>query len=100
MKKLRLELDDLTVESFATDGLTPEVGTVRAHETLLRCSEGCDTGANTCDGGSTCDGGDSCVVSCSDCGTNNCGYTAGVSCGQLSCVYTCTSCNPYGCGSC
>ncbi|HEX6750245.1 MAG TPA: hypothetical protein VF092_23330 [Longimicrobium sp.] len=89
MKKLRLMLDELRVDSFATDGLAQEAGTVRAHESLLRCTETCDTGDFTCDGGgNTCDDANSCQISCSDCNSYYCA-TGGVSCGRLSCVYTC-----------
>jgi hypothetical protein len=105
MKKLRLQLDKLQVDSFATDGLTQEVGTVHGHVTALRCSTGCETDGVTCDGGGTCNGAYSCngeyscQLSCTDCGTYYC-ITDQVSCGQLSCVDGCTSANPYGCGSC
>jgi len=94
MKKLRLELDALTVDSFATDGLTREVGTVRGHDvTVVRCSTDCDTdGATclggTCDGAYTCNGEHSCPLSCTDCGTYYCA-SGDPSCTQPSCVYTC-----------
>ncbi|HEV7589685.1 MAG TPA: hypothetical protein VGO40_16335 [Longimicrobium sp.] len=81
MKKTKLRLDDLSVESF--DTAVPDrgrTGTVRAH-------------AQTIDG-PTCDGRQTCWDSCDGvCGTYFC-VTNFDSCGQQSCVYTCT-CNPY-----
>ena len=75
MKKLRLELEELSVESFDVDGGKEEVqGTVFAR--------------NTFDGGQTCDGGNTCWDSCDGvCGTYYC-ITDG-SCWNVSCVYTC-----------
>ena len=87
MKKLKLDLDDLKVESFET---TPEVsnsrGTVVGYgfntfgrcETfdLLTCFEPCET--NTC--GHTC--ANTCANTCgSTCG-NTCGATCGSTCGS------------------
>jgi hypothetical protein len=80
MKKLRLELDDLRVESLETGRDEARKGTVGAH-------------AQTIDG-PTCDGRSTCWDSCDGvCGTYFC-VTIGDSCGQQSCVWTCT-CNPY-----
>ncbi|HYH82020.1 MAG TPA: hypothetical protein VEX86_19595 [Longimicrobium sp.] len=70
MKKLKLNLDELKVESMNAEELGPGRGTVQGFISL--------------------DG---------VCSTHFCA-TGEASCGQLSCVYTCTSCNPYGCGSC
>ena len=57
MRKLRLELEELTVESFDTDGASRSTGTVHAHapETWGCDSSECDTywscegGASRCD---------------------------------------------------
>jgi hypothetical protein len=55
MKKLRLELDELTVESFDTSAVDRGEGTVRGHdnlETRLSCrgDNSClETGCDTCD---------------------------------------------------
>lgn len=92
MGKLKLELDELAVESFDTSATDPQHGTVRGHET--------DGDPYTC-GGETCMGGQqTCWDSCDTvCGSYYCA-TAEASCGQGSCVYTCTSCNVFGCTSC
>jgi hypothetical protein len=65
MNKLRLDLDRLEVESFATDRGEGERGTVEAHVSL-RCTGGgltCDAG-NTCADGDTCGAQASCYISC------------------------------------
>lgn len=104
MKKLRLEMDALRVETFAIDSAPVGKGTVQGHATLactrpVQCgdSEGvtCD-GRVSCGGEVTCNAEYTCALSCTDCGTYYCA-TGDPSCGQFSCVYTCTSCNPYGC---
>lgn len=62
MKKMRLELDDLRVDSFATGGSETKMGTVEAHmppPSMWTCPEvGCNETWN-CGGG----------------GTNTCNYT-------------------------
>lgn len=66
MKKLRLELDNLNVQSFATTDGETGTGTVEGYISL-RCSQGDHTcnGGNTCDGvGDTCNPENSCYVSC------------------------------------
>lgn len=66
MKKLRLELDALAVESFATDAGAERMGTVRGHyNTELDCTldresckvscDPCYTCATSCAGGPICD---------------------------------------------
>jgi len=100
MHKLKLDLDQLTVESFDTDasGMAPR-GTVRAHSDFcvrtdicvptqgeLTCGDTCDNTCNTC--GASCGGGcgsgfscfGSCAETCNTCFTN---------CEQESCVYIC-----------
>lgn len=65
MKKLRLELDELHVESFVTDRGEVERGTVEGHASL-RCSGGGTTcnGDNTCVDGYTCGAAGTCYLSC------------------------------------
>ncbi|HEX8904154.1 MAG TPA: hypothetical protein VF771_04890 [Longimicrobiaceae bacterium] len=77
MRKLKLELDDLQVESFQTDESLPGLGTVHAHVSAVCTGANGNTcnGLNTCDGAATCDGAYTCnFLSCdSDCDTNRCG---------------------------
>jgi hypothetical protein len=60
MKKLRLDFDDLHVESFATANAGESQGTVNAHASFRNS---CNP-ANTCDYHETCGGWDSCFVTC------------------------------------
>ena len=108
MKKLKLDMDDLRVESFHTAGApTLKRGTVRGHATLRHCTEfvdctidfgcgtvGCGTGDCTnvasCNG--TCDA--SCNGSCASCAAtcgNSCGGTCDATC--ASCAYSCYETN-------
>ena len=88
MKKLTLNLEELSVESFGTGPEPVNRGTVQAHATAR-----CNTNVS-CDG--TCHlqcGTYYCVATEGSCDTN-CG-TGGTSCNQP-CVYTCdgaASCN-------
>jgi hypothetical protein len=84
MRKIKLDMADLRVLSFATDDAAEkERGTVRGHVA---------TEWNTCEG-DTCNGRQTCWDSCDGvCGTYYC-ITDG-SCWNESCVNTCT-CNPY-----
>ncbi|HEU4884528.1 MAG TPA: hypothetical protein VFT45_19895 [Longimicrobium sp.] len=95
MKKLRLHIDDLRVDSFETDATRGERGTVHAHVSC-RCTNA--QGA-TCGGGASCNGGQTCDTDCSgityvdSCPCNpgdsyNCA-TADASCNSPSCVYSC-----------
>jgi hypothetical protein len=100
MNKLKLNLDQLTVESFNTDasGIARR-GTVQAHSDFcvrtdncvltwgeLTCGDTCDNTCNTC--GASCGGGcgsgyscfGSCAETCNTCLTN---------CQQESCVEYC-----------
>lgn len=77
--KMKLELDALVVESFATGDEVSLRGTVLAHGTVA-CSNNCDTvnatcdGAATCVGEYTCDGAvNTCRLSCGACTTERCG---------------------------
>jgi hypothetical protein len=98
MRKLRLDLDALDVESFTTDLASSAAGTVQGLLSVY-CTPECDTVNQTCNyascGGPTCYGnGDTCFNSCGDCGSYYCeGGSAGFSC-VASCAYTCSPCNP------
>ena len=63
MKKLRLEMDALVVESFDTAAAAKGAGTVEAHATPRQSCQ--DTCQNTCL--ISCEG--SCFESCAPCGT-------------------------------
>jgi hypothetical protein len=97
MHKLKLDLDQLNVESFDTDapGITRR-GTVRAHSQICTptageytCVNTCETCDNTCGScGATCFAGCtgySCYGSCVDPSCNTC-HT---NCQQESCVASC-----------
>ena len=88
MKKMRLELEELAVESFETAGMPAERGTVQGQEITARCSDFlAECTERTC-GGYTCDGPSCPALSCDACGSYYCA-TADYSCGAFSCVYTC-----------
>ena len=84
MKKMKLDLDELTVDSFDTSSAGPRAGTVFGEQctcyTNCTCP-GCPTCAQSCNG--TC--GDSCNGTCGDSCYGTCA-------GQYSCDYTCDSC--------
>jgi hypothetical protein len=101
MRKLKLDLDQLTVESFDTnapDG--PRRGTVRAFmpptpfiTCPLTCADTCDTCDYSC--GGTCDATCNCTgyTCCASCGgtcngPSDCG-TCQTNCEQESCVFHC-----------
>jgi len=80
MRKLKLELDELFVETFTTDALEVPTGTVHGYQSL-GCSRNLPDGptcneANTC-GGDTCDGLYTCnYLSCDiNCGSYKCDDT-------------------------
>jgi len=92
VKKLRLELDELAVDSFATDGLLRAAGTVHGHLSAI-CTYACNgTDGGTCNDptcvGDTCNGDYTCQLSCTECNSYYCA-SDDPSCGQFSCVYTC-----------
>jgi hypothetical protein len=95
MKKLRLVLDDIRVDSFDVTRERAERGTVRGHVCCCGCVPCCCTGGDSC--GGSCD---TCVTGCGTCYTN-CGSCAG----QYSCDYSCGgscgdyTCDPYNCPS-
>jgi hypothetical protein len=91
MKKLRLDLDELTVESFDAGEQKFDKGTVKGFVSLF-CTEAHNGitcgGGRTCDGNYTCDGEYTCnFKSCGGCDTGNC--TNEASCASPSCIYTC-----------
>jgi hypothetical protein len=72
MKKLRLEPEELRVESFSTDAAGAATGTVRGHDfTLPNCTGGTSCYVTGCD---TCDNSlDYCTCACTaDCATADC----------------------------
>ena len=98
MNKLKLNLDQLTVESFNTDASeVARRGTVRAHSELciptygpITCGDSCDTCDNTCY--------DSCGASCGGCsGGYACGGTCGSSCVNPTCNTCLTNCQQESC---
>lgn len=97
MRKLTLNIEALDVQSFTTDDIGSERGTVRGHISI-NCNTnfaGCTNNAS-CQGGYTCGAGASCpALSCDNCGTYRCA-TEG-SCLNESCV---DSCAYTGCGNC
>jgi hypothetical protein len=96
MKKLRLELETLTVESFDTVWRR-EKGTVAAHGTHMGFScdvgESCDGACGTffCGTGASCDEF-SCVDTCAHTGCTNCVQSANEN--QTCCVFATCSCRP------
>lgn len=92
MNKLKLDLDQLTVESFDTNasGITRR-GTVRGHSDscfLTDCQFTCADTCNTC--GASCGGG---------CGSGySCGGTCGGTCVDPSCNTCFTNCEQVSCG--
>lgn len=88
MRKMKLKLDELAVESFSIVAEVQARGTVR----------GRDYTEDTCRGQETCGGGgDTCWDSCDGlCGSYFCA-TNGASCGAETCVY---SCGYTACGNC
>ena len=104
MRKLRLQLEDLRIESFTTTSSQKEKGTVFGEQCTCQtaCScPGCPTCDASCNGtcGGTCAG--TCEASCN----GTCDYscdTCGGSCGGAgdSCYQTCalySGCTPYNC---
>lgn len=88
MEKVRLDLDELAVQSFVTTGATnAQRGTVHgAQDCTCQCCDTLDPNANTC--WDTC--ANTCWASCyGDCGSGDCGSN---DCGS-------GDCSGYGCGS-
>jgi hypothetical protein len=87
MKKLRLRLEDLRIDSFTTTQAQDEKGTVFGEqctaETACTCPD-CPTGDASCDGtcDASCDGGcGSGDWSCGGTCDQSCGGTCGPTCG-------------------
>jgi hypothetical protein len=97
MKKFKLELDDLRIDSFSTTPARQEKGTVFGEQ--CTCYTNCTCpGCPTCD--ASCNG--TCNASCNGCGGTDyysCGGTCDGSCGGgYSCDYTCEGFITYGRG--
>ncbi|HEX8318933.1 hypothetical protein [Longimicrobium sp.] len=99
MKKLRLQLEDLRIDSFSTTPVEKEKGTVFGEQCTCNtaCScPGCPTCDASCNGtcAATCDAScnGTCDYSCNTCG-GSCG--AGDSCYQTCALYS--GCTPYAC---
>jgi hypothetical protein len=92
MRKLKLDLEDLSVESFAT---TPESrgegGTVFGQNHCTCYTQCTCPGCPTCD--ATCNG--SCVNTCASSCNGTCGNTCGDTCGGYTC--DCWPSNDTGC---
>ena len=93
MKKIRLDLDMLSVESFrTTDDGADARGTVQAHIPI-------ETEGRECESIDVCTNWDcepcTCVTDCGTCYDNTCGPTY---CGT--CETQCGTCDPYCCCSC
>lgn len=89
MKKLKLNLDDLRVESFETSPAAPKDGTVHGYAETYEytiCGLTCDA---TCAGQSTCD------LGCGGQSTTLCGGggTEDFTCNDYSCQYTSPGCS-------
>lgn len=113
MRKLKLDLDELQVDSFTTATAREFVGTVKGHETeLLGCSMYCGTAEGTCAvqscqysqcvAGDTCGCGLSNIGSCAyqvTCGGGQCGGLGGHSGGWCSeYCFSGPTCDPEVCG--
>jgi hypothetical protein len=88
MRKLRLEIDELKVETFDAGG-SDTGGTVRAHEDTNYggpCLDPFDDSINYCGTGQT---------YCGTCGGSTCAGTCDYSCGCYSLAYS--TCNPVQC---
>ncbi len=100
MKKLKLDLDDLEVESFQTtpDAGDSQEGTVYGYLSFgpgNTCDAGCtgNTACRVCTNHTLC-GQNTCGAGCTDhtnCGQNTCagGCTANTNCGQYTCAAGC-----------
>jgi hypothetical protein len=106
MKKIKLEVDNLSVESFATEREPAPRGTVDGHFTAVR--DGCQYPTPSCEPGQTygeftcfclygrtdehicCNSDIHCTVTC------QCGGGTGYSC-AASCAGTCETCPPTPC---
>jgi hypothetical protein len=93
MRKLKLSLDELQVDSFHATGSGAERGTVPGHSWTQHADESC---FGTCDGGCTRDWG-SCNGGCGS-GGASCNGTCINSCnGSCNCSAACTGYTDCGC---
>jgi hypothetical protein len=85
MRKVRLVLEELVVESFAANEPAVAPGTVFGHDSDGTCYQTCEE-APTCNAMNTCD-----FLSCDgDCGTHFCVTNSPYnSCGAGSCINSC-----------
>ena len=91
MKKFRLQLDDLMIDSFSTTPVRKEKGTVYGEQ--CTCPTAC-----TCPGCPTCDA--SCNGTCAASCNGTCDASCDGSCGGYSCEYSCQSCDASCGGGC
>ncbi|HEX8906375.1 MAG TPA: hypothetical protein VF771_16115 [Longimicrobiaceae bacterium] len=80
MGKIRLNLESLAVQSFATTPAAPQRGTVRAAGATEADADTCWYSCQTCAPDATCGG--TCPIDCGSDGWGACGGTAG------GCLYT------------
>jgi hypothetical protein len=97
MKKLKLDLDALGVETFDPSPLEEERGTVLGEQlvvTLLTCGPACFTVQATCHFSCRLTCGATCFLSCN----NTCLRTCGLTC-LPTCAVSCFSCVGPTCGA-
>lgn len=95
MRKIRLDLDSLSVESFSTvPGKSDHEGTVFGHLPPYTYAKYCSDGI-TC--GDSCDFCETAATDCGTCGASDCG-TCATACGT--CATDCGTCDPYCCCTC
>jgi hypothetical protein len=98
MRKIRLDLEALEVESFDTGDGQPPRGTVQGLGATHTCDLQCNNTPNgTCDGGMTCLLWDTCLES--NCGYYSCAYTCPPSAGET-CDPSCNYCLQSGSPTC
>ena len=101
MKKIRLDLDMLSVETFSTTGATAEArGTVNAHRPIY-------TQGLECESIEICTRYDcppeTAATDCGTCAATGCGTCYDATCGATycgTCETQCGTCDPYCCCSC
>jgi hypothetical protein len=90
MNKLKLRLEDLRIDSFSTEPVRKEKGTVFGEQ--CTCYTNC-----SCPGCPTCDA--SCNGTCNATACGSCGASCGGTC-DYSCDYSCGgTCGEYGCAT-
>ena len=103
MRKLKLEIENLAVESFDTQAAAKPKGTVFGEQctcyTACTCP-GCPTCDNTCAytcDDATCPACPTCAASCNGTCDDSCNYGT---CGEYTCAFTCyDTCRPRLCGT-